>query len=202
MKQLFIVIISFFITSLMASCVTTPPQPQPSPTRSMQGSSIGTNLDNCPTCPTCPVEGLVFQTQTSSNEQATDQFVKFLTQNAFTVKRLGESHLRVDYDGGKFLMQPKASENGLDRIVVSKLFGVKEQYRNTIEILAFVVKLNNKLNIGQFSLSDDSETLIILSNITFVNKLELVEFRKFMKFFNDSVKAIITTVPDTVKYLE
>ncbi len=150
----------------------------------------------------CPVKGLFFHTETGSNEQATDELVQFLKNNAFNVKRLGETELRVDYDGGKFLMQPKVSENGLDRIVVSKLFGVKEQYQNTIEILAFVVKLNQKLNIGQFSLSNDTDTMIILANITFVNQLEMVEFRKFMKFFNDSVKAIVSTVPDTVKYLE
>jgi hypothetical protein len=179
MRQIFIVIISFLIANLMASCVSNPIQHTPS-----------------------EPDQLVFKIETGSNEQATDQLVKFLNDNAFNVKRIGETELRVDYGGGKFLMQPKVSENGLDRIVVSKLFGVKEQYRNTIEILAFVVKLNQKLNVGQFSLSNNSDTMIILANVTFVNKLEMVEIRKFMHFFNNSVKAIVSTVPDTVKYLE
>jgi hypothetical protein len=177
MRQLFI-IISFLIANLIASC--------------------NSNLLK----PNYQSEGFVFKTETSNNELATDELVKFLNDNAFNVKRLGESELRVDYDGGKFVMQPKVSENGLDRIVVSKLFGIQKRYQNTIEILAFIVKLNQKLNIGQFSLSNNSDTLIILSNITFVNKLEMVEFRKFMKFFNTSIKAIITTIPNTIKYLE
>jgi hypothetical protein len=148
------------------------------------------------------ITGNIFTTTTDSNEEATTQLVHFLQKNAFDVVRMNETTLRINYDNGKFTLSPKLSEDGLDRIIVRKYYSIQKPYQNTSKILAFVVRLNQELNVAQFSLKDDGQTFVALGNITFVDKLEAVEIRKFMEFFNTGMRAIVHIIPETTDYLE
>lgn len=147
-------------------------------------------------------ESMIFTATTNDDEEATTQLVHFLQKNAFDVIRTNETTLRIKYDDGTFIVSPKLSKDGLDRIVMRKYYNVQKPYRNTSKILAFIFQLNQEFNVAQFSLENNSKTFVALAYITFVNKLEVVEMRKFMEFFNTSMRAMALFIPETTDYLE
>jgi len=151
---------------------------------------------------TAITENITFTATTDNDEEATTQLVHLLQKNAFDVVRINEATLRIEYDNGKFTVSPKLSKDGLDRIIIRKYYGIKKPYQNTSKILAFAVQLNQELNVAQFSLKDDGQTFVALGSITFVDKLEVVEIRKFMEFFNTGMRAIVHLIPETTDYLE
>ena len=148
------------------------------------------------------VEGIRFVLHTDNNEQTTKDFAIFLKQNAFDVTRYGSTTLLVKYNNGIFAIEPKAKQGGLSRVIVSKTYNVKQQYRRTIDVFTYVIELNQKLNFANFYLSNDFSTLIVRGNITFVDQLEEREIRKFLEHFDVGILAILIMVPDTTKYID
>ncbi len=184
MKPFFTSSIAALLIANLAACVSTSP--------------VVKNEKN----ETAITENILFSSTTDDDEEATTQLVHFLQKNAFDVVRFNETTLRIKYDNGKFMLFPKLSKDGLDRIIIRKHYGIQKKYQKSSKILAFVVRLNQELNVAQFSLEDDGETFVALGSITFVNKLEAVEIRKFMEFFNTGMRAIVQIIPETTDYLE
>jgi hypothetical protein len=139
---------------------------------------------------------VVKKIHSEDNEEATTALSYFLKDNSFRASRYGQTTLLVEYDGGKFILNPKMQEGDLSRIVVTKYYGVKTEYQGTTELLALALVLNNKFNIGQFSLSEDGDALILQGNITFVDSIDVIEIRKFLDYFNVLLSYGYDSIPE------
>ena len=143
-----------------------------------------------------------FFLRTDNDEDVTAALVGFMKDNGFDVTRYSKELIVLKYDGGIFLISPKASVGGLSRLIVTKLYKIEPEYRETLEIIAYVLELNKKFNIATFSFSDDYEDIHMQSSITFVDTLAAKEIRKFMEYFNSSVLSILIVMPESIKYLK
>lgn len=92
-----------------------------------------------------------------TNLDATNILVETMAKKGFQVKKLSPSQFRVDYDGSHFIMEPRLVPGGLSRIVVSRLFGVKEEYRHSPELFVMIVSLNRNLNFAKFSMLPENK---------------------------------------------
>jgi len=142
-----------------------------------------------------------FVLKSSDNQQTSSEFATFLKAKAFDATLLDEKSVRVKYQNSTFILSPKVSKGGLSRIVVENRFGIESKYRGTIEILKYAIKLNQSFNVATFSVGDPS-TLVMQSSVTFVDKLDAEEIKKFLEYINTSVLGIILTMPETILYLE
>lgn len=143
-----------------------------------------------------------FFLKTDNDEDVTTALVGFMKDNGFAVTRYSKELMVLKYDGGTFLISPKVSTGGLSRLIVTKIYTIEPEYRETLEIISYVLELNKKFNIATFSLSDDYEDIHMQSSITFVDTLAAKEIRKFMEHFNLSVLSILIVMPESIKYLK
>jgi len=177
-------------------------------------------LTGCAThreCPTCPSKEYSecsaqlaklkevprdrFMLKSNDDEQTSSELAIFLKANAFDASLVNKESIRIKYQDAIFLISPKANKGGLSRIVVEKQYIIEPQYRETVEILKYVIKLNQSFNVATFSVRDSS-TLVMQSSITFVDRIDAEEIKKFFEYINTSVLAIILKMPETILFLK
>lgn len=140
----------------------------------------------------------------SDNELATTQLVAFMRSNGVNV-----THVKDDWFAVKsgtlmehrYVCEPKMSDEIVDRIIVRMFFGVEDKYKKSPKTAEFTKKLNEELNIGQFYQDSDGD-LVLLSFITFVNRLDIDEFNLFIKFMELGVLGMALTCPEAVDILQ
>ena len=86
--------------------------------------------------------------------------------------------------------------------MVTRYFMIEPEYRNTLEVQAWVNQLNHRIGFLKFSVSDQGETLAMQGYVTFVDRLEAQHVRKFLELFNDALRTMVETMPDATQYLK
>lgn len=88
------------------------------------------------------------------------------------------------------VLEPKMSEDGLDRIVAHVFFSVKDFYKGSTTLLKFVNGLNQKYNIGGFYIDEDGD-FAFQTQLTFFDHVSWDELRAFVGWINEGLLAII-----------
>jgi hypothetical protein len=143
----------------------------------------------------------LFVVHTSSDAQMAQDFTLFLQHNGFEAEIYDELFVMVRYNGEHFLMDVRASRGELGRVIVAKVFDIARDYRHTLEMTAYVLRLNKTFDFANFSLSEKSDRLIIQGNITFVDHIDEQEIRKFLDFFYRGIARVFDLLPETAQYL-
>lgn len=135
------------------------------------------------------------------NREATDLFAAFLGDHGVNIYSVRDYFVVVQ-DRFRILMEPKMSEDDLDRIVVHVIFSVKSFYKGSRPILDFVNGLNRKYNIGGFYINDDGD-FAFQTQLTFIDHLCWDEVGMFIDWVNQSLGAIINANREEfTRYLE
>ncbi len=136
------------------------------------------------------------------DEKATTAIAAFFKSQGYDFEGVDEDTLLLHYDDGHFLIQPKITVDSIDRLVVTKAYGVVEGYRGSFESLALVTAMNRRFNIGQFSLSDSGDTLYIQSYYTFDDEIVGPRLEKFLKWMDEGIGMMLVAMPEIGEFLE
>ena len=142
----------------------------------------------------------VLDLTTTSNEDAVVTLSRFLKQHRFAVGEQVDEGIGLAVDGVRLLVLPKTSADGLDRLIVSRLFRLRPRYRGTTELDAFCRRLNQTQDFWQVAPSQRGELLVLLSHITFVDRLEAEELRAFLDTAAQTVRGAVLFAPDFTEY--
>jgi len=135
------------------------------------------------------------------NEDAAVQLGYFLQDHGANIYSQGQGYVVVR-ETFKIILSPKMSEDGLDRIVVHVLFGVKGIYKGSHSFLRFINDLNSSYNAGAFYMNDDGD-MVFTTQFTFLNHFTWDEISAFIRWVDKALQAIISANKyEFSKYLE
>jgi len=153
-------------------------------------------LTGCDTLPHRLSTEDIINLQHQNNSEATETLVTTLQNNGFTTQKISSTQLLVRYNGHDFLMEPKIVEDGLSRIIVSRLFEIKEAYQHSPELFVLVIALNRHLNFAKFSMLPENRAGQVQTAITFVDEtVQILEIQKFLEWMDESLNQIKQMVP-------
>lgn len=125
----------------------------------------------------------------SDNKQAVKQLAEWLNGRGtpVTISDSGNYLLYKDYDEDLIIaLYPKMSKLGLDRILAYAYFNGLDQSEGQGKLYELANKLNTAWNIGTFFIDDDG-SLGAESQITFVDYIDYVEIKNFLRWFDAAV---------------
>lgn len=146
--------------------------------------------------------GHLFVVQTGSEVQMVQDFVRFLQQHGLEAHIYSTPFIMIIYNGEYFLIDVRVKRGELSRIIVAKVFDIAQEYRHTLELSTYVMRLNKQLDFAHFALSEKGDRLIVQGNITFVDAIDVQEIRKFLDFFSGGIVLMFDLLPETVEYLK
>ena len=139
--------------------------------------------------------------QGDDNSEATRLLADFLEDHEVEVYSVRDYFVVVQ-DRFKVLLEPKMSEDELDRIIAHVIFSVKDFYKGSRTLLSFVNGLNQKYNIGGFYINEDGN-FAFQTQLTFFDHVSWDEMGAFIDWVNKSLFAIIkANEEDFTKYLQ
>src|SRR5213592_1951091 len=144
----------------------------------------------------------LFVVQGGTAVQVAQDFVRFLQQNAIEAEIYEEVFVLVRYNHDAFLLDLRVSLGDLSRIIVAKVFDLVPEYRHTLALSAYLLRLNTTFDFANFALSEKADRLIVQGTITFVDHLEAHEVRKFLDFFHRGTVRMFDVVPETAQFLQ
>lgn len=138
---------------------------------------------------------------TSDDEVAARKLADLLEYNGVSIRKRGDDWIGVEINDTNFVLQPKMSNEGIDRIVAQVYLGIEDEYRNSQEVKEMVWKLNQNFNVAQFYLDSDGD-LVMLMPITFVDRINLKEIKYSLEFMSKSILKVVLHAPEALNYLQ
>ena len=155
----------------------------------------------CPAAPAMHEPVKVFL-DGDDDKAATKKLAEFLKAHGVTIVSQDDTSIAVRYRGIGAILQPKLDGGkGIDRIVATRVFAPKDEYRGKPEIADLALKLNQKLNIAKFWVHEDG-TLMLSAQITFMDELHLAWIAAFFDWMAAQAAQMAALVPETQKYLK
>jgi hypothetical protein len=143
----------------------------------------------------------LFVVQGGTAAQVAQEFVQFLQQHGIEAELYEEVFIQVRYNNEALLLDVRVNRGGLSRIIVAKAFDVVPEYRHTLALTAYLLRLNQTFDFAQFYLSPQADRLIVQGSLTFVDHLEAQEVRTFLDFFHRGLVRIGDVLPETTQLL-
>lgn len=140
--------------------------------------------------------GQVIDLSNKNNSEATEVLIQKLQEEGYEIRQTTPDQFVVSYDNHQFVMEPRIIEGGLSRIVVSRLFGIKPEYRDSPEIFMMIVALNRNLNFAKFSMLPENRAGQIQASITFIDeRVHTEEIKQFIIWMDNSLDQVKQMVP-------
>jgi len=143
----------------------------------------------------------LFVVQGGTAVQVAQEFVQFLQQNNIEAEIYEEGFVLVRYNHEPLLLDLRIHLGDLSRIIVARVFDLVPEYRHTLALSAYLLRLNTTFDFANFALSPKADRLIVQGSITFVDRLEAQEVRKFLDFFYHGTVRMFDVLPETVQFL-
>jgi hypothetical protein len=144
----------------------------------------------------------LFVVQGGTAVQVAQEFVRFLQQNDIEAEIYEEVFVLVRYNHDALLLDLRVGLGDLSRIIVAKVFDLAPEYRHTLALSAYLLRLNMTFDFANFALSPKADRLIVQGSITFVDHLEAHEVRKFLDFFYRGTVRMFDVLPETAQFLQ
>jgi len=136
------------------------------------------------------------------DKAATKKLAAFLKEHGFAIITQEADAIGVRYRGIGAILLPKLDAGrGIDRLVITRIYAPKEEYRGKPEMAALAVKLNQKLNIANFWIHDDG-SLMVTTQLTFIDDLHLAWIAAFFDWLAGQAAQIAAVVPEAQKLLK
>ena len=136
------------------------------------------------------------------DEGAAVKLAVFLRENGWEVVQQEKGFVKVQYQGTIAFLLPKiyAAPTRVDRVVITRFFGPKDEYRGKPEMRELAAMLNDKLNVAQFRIDNDGD-LAVTGSITFMDELPLDLLVGYFNWMQGFVPLMLQTVPEVRTYL-
>jgi hypothetical protein len=137
------------------------------------------------------------------DEIGAQKLAAFLRENRYDVLQQQKGFVKLQYKGMVLFLLPKiyASPARVDRIVVTRFFGPKDEMRGKPEMRELAAMLNDKLNVAQFRIDNDGD-LAVTGAITFMDDLSLELLEGYFTWMQGFVPLMLQTVPEVRTYLK
>lgn len=153
-------------------------------------------LAGCSAFPTQKRFNTVIDLKDRSNAEATIMLIHAMQKEGFSVMQTDIDQFVVRFAHHEYVMEPRMNPNGLSRIVVSRLFLIKREYRQSDVLDTMIMTLNQNLNFAKFAMLPDQKTGQIQSAVTFIDEqVSLDEVVEFMIWMEESLREIKKMVP-------
>lgn len=146
-------------------------------------------------CASMGQSGNVLDLAGKTNEQATEALVTALTEQQYKVQRVSGQSLMVEYDNSHFMMQPKLTEDGLDRIVIAKYYVLHPELAQTPELLLLIGQLNQRMDFAKFVVIEEGRGVEVRGAATFVDTITIEELTRFMDWTDAGLRALREAFP-------
>ncbi len=141
-------------------------------------------------CATASRSSDVLQLPGDDDQAAVGQLVAFLGSAELPLERSpGGNSLFVYRRGMATLLSPVLQNDGLDRIIATRSYAPAPGWEEQ-DLAELAFELNDQLNVGGFAVADGA--LIYEANLTFVDRVSLDEFMRFLDWLDDVELAIKT----------
>tara|TARA_B100000029_G_scaffold83186_2_gene74164 strand:+ start:446 stop:1021 length:576 start_codon:yes stop_codon:yes gene_type:complete len=139
----------------------------------------------------------------TDNVAATKQLVTLLKENNFKILNEDSKWFTLKYRGMAYWVSPKLSPPGkVDRVIVRRYHVVKKAAKeDPRDVIRMVWRLNERLNVGQFSLDKDRD-LMILCHITFIDTLGVRDIEYFLNYMHEFQADMEKAAPELRNILE
>ena len=98
-------------------------------------------------------------------------------------------------EGVRAILELKIHAEYVNRIVVTKIYGIKYSYKHTDRVKDLVWNANRQLSVGSYSIDSDGE-LLIQGQISFLETLDLELLEKYCRLFNSLGLSGLTYLDD------
>ncbi|ADN74316.1 hypothetical protein Fbal_0102 [Ferrimonas balearica DSM 9799] len=146
-------------------------------------------------CASLTSSGTMLDLAGKTNQEATDALVTALTDKQYKVQRVSGQSLMVEYDNSHFMMQPKLTEDGLDRIVITKYYVLHPDLAQTPELLLLIGQLNQRMDFAKFVLIEEGRGVEVRGAATFVDTISVEELTRFMDWTDAGLRALREAFP-------
>ncbi|MBS0042573.1 hypothetical protein KFE26_09705 [Shewanella sp. M16] len=146
-----------------------------------------------------PVAPKVVELGGLTNETAADRLYQALINANYLATQVAPTKVAVQFGNNQFLLEPSINSAGIDRILMNRFYAVHPQLQASQELPAVIGTLNQKLNFAKFVLLDQGAVIQVQGTVTFADRIEIEELRRFMLWTNGGLAQVVQSLPDGVE---
>lgn len=145
-----------------------------------------------------PVAPKVVQLGGLTNDAAAERLYQALINANYLATKVAPTKVAVQFGDNQFLLEPSINSAGIDRILMNRFYAVHPQLQASQELPVVIGTLNQKLNFAKFVLLDQGAVIQIQGTVTFADRVEIEELRRFMLWTNGGLAQVAQSLPDGI----
>ncbi|MCS6175600.1 MULTISPECIES: hypothetical protein [Shewanella] len=145
-----------------------------------------------------PVAPKVVELGGLTNEAAAERLYQALINANYLATKVAPTKVAVQFGDNQFLLEPSINSAGIDRILMNRFYAVHPQLQASQELPVVIGTLNQKLNFAKFVLLDQGAVIQIQGTVTFADRVEIEELRRFMLWTNGGLAQVAQSLPDGI----
>ncbi|MCS6101538.1 hypothetical protein [Shewanella baltica] len=145
-----------------------------------------------------PVAPKVVELGGLTNEAAAERLYQALINANYLATKVAPTKVAVQFGNNQFLLEPSINSAGIDRILMNRFYAVHPQLQASQELPVVIGTLNQKLNFAKFVLLDQGAVIQIQGTVTFADRVEIEELRRFMLWTNGGLAQVAQSLPDGI----
>ncbi|WP_338726035.1 hypothetical protein V8687_21425 [Shewanella baltica] len=145
-----------------------------------------------------PVAPKVVELGGLTNEAAAEGLYQALINASYLATKVAPTKVAVQFGDNQFLLEPSINSAGIDRILMNRFYAVHPQLQASQELPVVIGTLNQKLNFAKFVLLDQGAVIQIQVTVTFADRVEIEELRRFMLWTNGGLAQVAQSLPDGI----
>ncbi|MEI8601354.1 hypothetical protein P4S55_10455 [Shewanella sp. PP-Sp27a-2] len=145
-----------------------------------------------------PVAPKVVELGGLTNEAAAERLYQVLINANYLATKVAPTKVAVQFGDNQFLLEPSINSAGIDRILMNRFYAVHPQLQASQELPVVIGTLNQKLNFAKFVLLDQGAVIQIQGTVTFADRVEIEELRRFMLWTNGGLAQVAQSLPDGI----
>ncbi|MCS6152430.1 hypothetical protein G3465_05750 [Shewanella baltica] len=145
-----------------------------------------------------PVAPKVVELGGLTNDAAAERLYQALINANYLATKVAPTKVAVQFGNNQFLLEPSINSAGIDRILMNRFYAVHPQLQASQELPVVIGTLNQKLNFAKFVLLDQGAVIQIQGTVTFADRVEIEELRRFMLWTNGGLAQVAQSLPDGI----
>lgn len=145
-----------------------------------------------------PVAPKVVELGGLTNDAAAERLYQALINANYLATKVAPTKVAVQFGDNQFLLEPSINSAGIDRILMNRFYAVHPQLQASQELPVVIGTLNQKLNFAKFVLLEQGAVIQIQGTVTFADRVEIEELRRFMLWTNGGLAQVAQSLPDGI----
>lgn len=131
-----------------------------------------------------------------TNDVATEALYQGLIHANYLATKVTPTKIAVQFGDNQFLLEPSLNPEGIDRILMNRFYAVHPQLQASQELPGVIGELNKKLSFAKFILIEQGAVIQVQGTVTFANRVEIEELRRFMLWTDGGLSQVASTLPE------